>query len=123
MKLLSIIMVTSLLLLAGCSSSKYSKEQLDKLANCLADKGVKEYGAFWCPNCAKQQKMFGKSYTIIKERSVYVECDPRGEKEQSELCIEKKVEKYPTWEFADGTVIVGVQEFETLAQKSGCSFQ
>ena len=121
MKLFPVIFIVSLLLLAGCSGSKYSKEQLDKLANCLAEKNVKEYGAFWCPNCAKQRKLWGSSYDIIHDKGVYTECDPRGDNEHSQICIDKKVEKYPTWEFADGTVIVGVQDLEVLAQKAGCS--
>lgn len=111
-----------LILLTACSSSKYPKEKTDALANCLAEKGVREYGAFWCPNCANQKKLFGSSYSIIMERNVYIECDPRGEKEQSALCIEKNIKKYPTWEFPNGDVVIGVLELETLAQKTECAF-
>ena len=32
----------------------------DNFAKCLTDKGVVYYGAFWCPNCAQQEKNFGK---------------------------------------------------------------
>ena len=120
MKLLLIIFILILLIIAGCSSTKYTKESLDKLANCLADKNVKEYGTFWCPNCAKQQKMFGLSYNIIVERGVYVECDARGKNPQSELCLNKNVQKYPDWEFADGSRYIGVQDLEFLAEKAGC---
>jgi len=119
-KIFLIILSISLLIIAGCSSVKYTKESLDELANCLADKNVKEYGAFWCPNCAKQQKMFGSSYDIIKERNVYVECDARGDNPQPELCLEKNVQKYPDWEFSNGERLVGVQNLEILAQKAGC---
>jgi len=113
-----IVLLTGLLLIAGCSSD-YTREQLDSLASCLKEKGIKEYGAFWCPNCAKQQKMFGSSYDIIKE-GVYVECDPRGDNSQAELCIEKEIGKYPTWDFPNGERLIGVQQFEILAEKSGC---
>lgn len=127
------ILILSTLVLAGCSSSAYPKEQTDALANCLADKGVKEYGAFWCPNCAKQEKLFGKSMSIVKQRQVYIECDPRcdtddlpiackGIRGQPDLCIEKKVEGYPTWEFSDGSLLVGVQGLPSLAEKAGCTF-
>ena len=119
-KLIFILLITILFLVAGCYSTKYTKESLDALANCLADKNVKEYGAFWCSNCAKQQKMFGSSYDIIKSRNVYVECDARGENPQSDLCLEKNVTKYPDWEFSDGSRVVGVQELEALADKAGC---
>ena len=114
--------LVAFLFIAACSSSQYPQERVDALANCLANKGVKEYGAFWCPNCAEQKKMFGKSYEIIMSRDVYIECDPRGEKEQAELCLEKNIEKYPTWEFPSGEVVVGVTSFEELAQKAGCSW-
>src|SRR3989344_5602345 len=65
MKVLLGILLIVILVISGCSGSDYTKEQLDGLASCLKEKGVKEYGAFWCPNCAKQQKMFGSSYDII----------------------------------------------------------
>ena len=123
-----------IIFLMGCSSQ--SDPAIDALATCLADQGVKEYGAFWCPNCAKQQKMFGNSYDILKERGVYVECDPRcdvSEEElpiacrgmvgQTDLCLEKGVNKYPDWEFADGSRLLGVQELSELAEKSGCSYR
>ena len=93
---------------------------MDALANCLADKGIKEYGAFWCPNCAKQEKMFEDSYDIIMDMGVYVECDARGDNEQSALCIEKGIKGYPTWEFQDGTSLQGVMELHTIAEKAGC---
>jgi len=114
--LIVLLFVISVIIAACSSSSGYTRESIDALAKCMTEKGVVEYGAFWCQNCAKQKKMFGSSYKYIK----YIECDPRGENEQAELCIEKKVEKYPDWEFADKSRLVGVQEFEALATKSGC---
>ena len=120
MKILFIVSLIVLLIIAGCNQSDYTREQLDGLATCLKETGVKEYGAFWCPNCAVQQRMFGRSYDIIKN-GVYVECDPRGDDSQAELCLEKKIEKYPTWEFSNGEVLIGVQEFNVLAEKSGCT--
>jgi hypothetical protein len=122
-KIIGAMFLSVFLFIAACSSSsQYPQERVDALANCLADNGVKEYGAFWCPNCEEQKKMFGKSYEILMDRDVYIECDPRGEKEQAEFCLEKKVEKYPTWEFPSGEVVIGVTSFEDLAQKSGCSW-
>ncbi len=123
------------IMLGGCTSSKYNKEIIDNLANCLVEKNAKEYGAFWCPNCAKQEKMFGSSFKIIKEGS-YIECDPRcsvsdikdlplacrGVLGETDLCLQKNVEKYPTWEFSSGKVLIGVQEFSVLAREAGCEF-
>ena len=106
----------TVLILASCGTpvptGKYSA-----LAQCLIEKGVKVYGAFWCPNCAKQKELFGDARDLIP----YVECDPRGENEQSALCLEKKIEKYPTWIFQDGSEEVGVTEPEEIAARAGCS--
>lgn len=121
-----------LLIISGCTTVN---PNLDSLANCLAEKGVKEYGTFWCPNCAKQEKMFGSSFKIIKEKA-YIECDPRCDVDNSndlplacrsiigqpELCLEKKIDKYPTWDFPNGNRLVGVQEFSVLAKEAGCEF-
>ena len=118
MKVLAILILT--IFLVGCSSG-VPKDKADALAKCLAEKGVKEYGAFWCPNCANQKKLFGESYSILAS-TVYVECDPRGENEQSELCLSKKIEKYPTWEFPNGEIVVGITQLPDLASKAGCTF-
>ena len=121
------------LFIAGCTSSQYSKKALEDLSTCLASKEVVEYGAFWCPNCAKQEKMFGKAFSIIKEK-IYVECDPRCDVPDienlpvacrdklgnPELCIEKKIAGYPTWDFPNGKRFVGVQDLKSLADEAGC---
>jgi len=133
-KLMFIVLIVGVIFVAGCGTK--SDPKLDALANCLADKSVKEYGAFWCPNCAKQEKMFGSAYSIIKDREVYIECDPRcdvpqdklpiacrGMLGQTKLCLDKNVNKYPDWEFADGSRLVGVQDLAVLAEKAGCTFQ
>ena len=60
--------------------------------------------------------MFGSSFRYV----TYVECDPRGDNEQSALCISKQIDKYDTWEFADGSRFVSEPTFAILAEKSGC---
>ncbi len=77
------------------------------------------YGTFWCPHCAKTKKLFGSSFNYVN----YVECDPRGDNEQSILCISKNIDKYDTWEFADKTRIISEPTFEQLSQKTGCIIQ
>ncbi len=133
-ELIFILLIIGILFIYGCGAK--SDPKIDALANCLADKGVKEYGAFWCPNCAKQEDMFGKAYSILKERQVYVECDPRcsvsedklpvacrGVIGQTDLCLEKEVNKYPDWEFPDGSRLVGVQQLDVIAEKAGCEYE
>ena len=91
--------------------------QYDALANCLKDKGVKFYGAFWCPHCQAQKKMFGSSAKLLP----YVECSTLDGKAQTQACIDKNVSSYPTWEFADGSRLTGEVPLEQLAEKTSCA--
>jgi thiol-disulfide isomerase/thioredoxin len=116
-----IIVVVLALIIGGfflfsSGESKYSQEELDKFAKCLTEKGTVMYGAFWCPHCARTKKNFGSSFHFIE----YVECDPRGDNEQSVLCIEKEIEEYDTWEFSDGSRVIGEPSFEKLSEMTGC---
>ncbi len=90
---------------------------LDGFAACLADRGAVFYGAFWCPHCQAQKKMFGNS----AQRLPYVECSTPDAQDQLQSCIDKQITNYPTWEFKDGTREVGEVPLETLAAKTGCT--
>ncbi|MFC1731829.1 hypothetical protein ACFL6I_16040 [candidate division KSB1 bacterium] len=90
--------------------------QYDEFAQCTADKGATFFGAFWCPNCENQKKLFGKSEKLLK----YVECSTANGQNQLPVCSETGIEAYPTWEFADGSRLTGTLSFETLAEKTGC---
>lgn len=67
----------------------------DTFAQCLTDKGAIMYGAAWCSHCQAQKKAFGSSFKLIK----YVECP-----DNTQLCIDKGIQGYPTW-LLDGKVI------------------
>jgi hypothetical protein len=110
-----IILLIVLLFLAGCGQ-QYSRESVDEFAKCLTENGVVMYGTFWCPHCANVKKDFGESFRHIN----YIECDPRGDDEQAELCIEKDIQEYATFEFSDGSRLVGEPNFEELGGKTGC---
>jgi len=90
--------------------------ELDQFALCLGDKGAVFYGAFWCPHCQNQKKMFGRSQKLLP----YVECSTADGRGQLPNCSEKKIEGYPTWEFADGERLSGEIPLQTLAEKTGC---
>lgn len=92
------------------SSAKY-----DEFSMCLADKGAKFYGAFWCPHCQAQKKMFENS-----DKLPYIECSTPDGKDQTNACKEAGVESYPTWIFGDGERMTGEIALETLAEKTGC---
>ena len=93
----------------------------DEFAQCLEAKGAKFYGAFWCPHCQSQKKLFGSSAKLLP----YVECSTADSRGQTQACIDKGITTYPTWELADGTRLptensAGVT-LETLAEKTGCA--
>jgi|SRR3989338_1794149 len=102
-------------------SKKYSKpSKYDSFAICLKDKGVKFYGAWWCPHCKSQKELFGKSAKLLP----YIECSTADGGSQIQLCKDAKIEGYPTWELSDGTRLPvedtnGVS-LKTLSEKSGC---
>jgi hypothetical protein len=86
-------------------------------AQCVKDSGAIFYGAFWCPHCDNQKKMFGPADELIP----YVECSSPDKKFQLPVCREAKVESYPTWQFTDGSRMTGELSFETLSEKTGCA--
>ncbi len=85
-------------------------------AQCLKDSGTVYYGAFWCPHCKAQSALFGDAKVFLP----YVECSTPNGRAQTDICIAKKIEGYPTWEFPDGSRVSGEQTFAQLAEKSGC---
>lgn len=91
---------------------------LDPFAQCLTQKGVKMYGASWCPHCKKQKDLFGRAFRNVS----YIECAmPGNPQAQTLACRDAKIEGYPTWVFADGSRVSGEQELTDLAQKAGCA--
>jgi uncharacterized membrane protein/glutaredoxin len=74
------------------------------LAVHLSARGVKMYGASWCPHCIEQKEMFGAS----ARRLPYVECStgPQGSP-QASTCLAAAIKRYPTW-------IINGQRFEDV---------
>lgn len=115
MKKTLILSIASLVLLAACGGEPQDG-QYAEIAQCLTDKNVKMYGAFWCPHCESQKKIFGDDFRYI----TYVECDPRGENADREACQEAGVERYPTWVFPGQEPVIGEQDPLELAKKANC---
>lgn len=118
------VLVFAFFLFSGCTtgapSGGESEETALKIAQCLKQKGVQMYGAYWCPHCAEQKRMFGKKAT---EEIPYNECDPKGENSVTNTCLELKIEKYPTWIFPNGSRIGGVVPLSDLAKRAGCEVE
>ena len=92
-------------------TSESTKESI-ALAKYLKDIGVVKYSAYWCPNCLDQSELFGKE--AYKELNV-VECARDGKNSQTQLCIDKKIEGFPSWEI-NGKIIIGVQTLMDLSE-------
>jgi hypothetical protein len=88
----------------------------DAFAQCLKDKGAVFYGAFWCPHCQAQKKLFGSSVKFLP----YIECSTLDGDSQTKECTDKNITGYPTWEFADGTRLNGEIPLQQLSDKSSC---
>ena len=89
----------------------------DQFAECLAKSGATFYGAFWCPHCQEQKAMFGKSV----DKLPYVECSTPDGSAQTQVCINKNIQGYPTWYFANGSSTESVLTFDQLSQATGCA--
>ena len=132
----TIYIIIGLLVLAGvvfliAAPGKAGK--LDSFATCIKNSGTTFYGAFWCPHCQAQKARFGSSAHLLP----YVECSNPDGQTQTQVCINKNVTTYPTWEFpvtsttTDPTTgevvstttiqrVVGEQELTDLARETGC---
>ena len=92
-------------------TSESTKESIE-FAKYLSENGVVKYSAYWCPNCLNQSELFGKQ--AYKELNV-VECARDGKNSQTQLCIDKNIQGFPSWEI-NGEIILGVQTLEELSK-------
>lgn len=117
-----LLIVAIILLIAAFYGFDYYRSQnsqpgeLDAFAQCLRDKGVRFYGATWCPHCQNQKALFGKSFKLLDS----VECALPSGQGINAICKKENIESLPTWIFADGSREVGEQTLEDLAEKTGC---
>ncbi|MBI2475203.1 hypothetical protein HYV69_02125 [Candidatus Uhrbacteria bacterium] len=88
----------------------------DSFAQCLTEQNVKMYGAWWCPHCQNQKKLFEGAFGKVS----YIECSLPGSKAMNQECKDAGIEGYPTWEFADGSRLTGERSLDELAEKSQC---
>lgn len=104
-------------LLKYVSNEESGPNVLDSFAQCLKDKGATFYGAFWCPHCQAQKKMFGSAAKLLP----YHECSTPDANGQLKECTDIGIETYPTWIFANGEKMTGEIPLATLAEKTGCT--
>ena len=114
-----LIVATVVVAMTRGSGGTIPPGKYDTFATCLKDKGAVFYGAFWCSHCQSQKKAFGTSAKLLP----YVECSTPDAAGQTQICKDKNIASYPTWEFADGTRLNGEIPLVQLAEKTSCRFE
>lgn len=93
--------------------------RLKALATHLEESDARFYGAFWCPSCQEQKRMFGRS----ADRLPYVECTPNGRAGGMAFeCVANDITGYPTW-IIDGRRYQELLTPDQLAARSGFTFE
>ncbi len=98
------------------TSVEYSEEDLEKLSefsSCLAQNGLKIYGANWCGWTKKLAVETLGGFDVAGD--AYIECT-----EEKELCDSEGVEGYPTVKL-DGEVYSGDRTLEGLGEVTDCA--
>ena len=123
-----ILIVLAVIVVLAFGYSSYQKTQpgeLDTFAQCLGQKNIKFYGAFWCPHCQAQKALFGNS----KSKLPYIECSTSDQKGQTQICIDKGIQSYPTWSSMQASTTAsttdevfspGEKTLQELSNISGC---
>jgi len=83
-------------------------------AKALTTAGVKFYGAAWCPACTEQKRLFEDGAQFLP----FIEVT-NADRTLNEIGEANDIEVFPTWVFADGTRLTGVQTLSDLSQRSG----
>ncbi|MBI4176411.1 MAG: hypothetical protein HY518_04345, partial [Candidatus Aenigmarchaeota archaeon] len=111
-KLCMAVLLGLIVAVSGCASAP--QKDYTQFASCVKSAGVVEYGAYWCPNCARVKLTLGDAWSNL----AYAECDPKcvkdasgnlpdfcsGFESQTSQCLAIGVDKYPSW-VKDGSVL------------------
>ena len=100
--------------IAPIITTKSSLEQIN-FAKFLSQSKVVMYSAYWCPHCHDQKQLFGKE---ASEQLTIIECAKDGKNNQYELCKEKDIEGFPSWEI-NNKIYSGTKELKEIAILSG----
>ena len=117
------IAVYAMLILAAFGLAYYlgnrTQHRHDAFGRCLTNRGVKMYGAYWCPHCVEQKEKFGASFEYVP----YEECGIKGDLHGvSQVCKDAGIKHYPTWQFPPtGERVERVFTLEELSDRTGCA--
>ncbi|QDV88297.1 Putative peptidyl-prolyl cis-trans isomerase [Stieleria magnilauensis] len=96
------------------SSDQLAPYNLVQFAKDLKAAGVVLYGAAWCPTCTQQAELFEDGAKELP----FVEVT-RPDRSISPLAIEKNITVFPTWEFPDGSRVIGIRSLDEISSRSG----
>ena len=88
----AVIIAVIVIVMSFVAGSANTSTKYNTFAQCLKQKGLEFYGAFWCPHCQAQKAAFGASVEYLP----YNEC---SNADKSAMCNALNVESYPTWVF------------------------
>ena len=117
---LGTLLIATAFIFSACSINEPTEPQepgkYAEVAKCLTEKGVKLYGAYWCPHCHEQKEDFGSDVQFIS----YVECDDSGPNGNHKACLEAGITSYPTWVFPGQGNLIGRYPIFVLAKLANC---
>jgi hypothetical protein len=114
---LSWIVIAIVLVIAYAGFWYHNNYRYDAFAKCLTAAQAKMYGLYWCPHCAEQKAMFGRSFRYVN----YIECAIKGTHDLAPACKAAGVKLFPAWQFGNNPPVEGVFPMQELSDKSGCS--
>lgn len=85
------------------------EDEAMKLATCMSQKGAEFYTNDFCADCEKQEKLFGKSFSLIRQ----IDCG-----REKENC--PNIREIPAW-YIDKNIYYGLKTIDELKDISNCN--
>lgn len=104
------------ILIYNSPKAKERRAARASFASCIKDSGAIFYGAFWCPHCQNQKKLFKESAKLLP----YFECSTPDGQSMLSVCQEAGIKGYPTWMYSNGTTSSGEQTFSEISAATSC---
>lgn len=111
MKYLFVVIAVVGILVYWLARAPKESKNYDLFAQCLAEKKLTMYGAYWCSHCQNEKKAFGDSFKYVP----YVECT-----QETKKCLDAGITGYPTWIDSAGQKYSGEQGLSGLSKIGGC---
>lgn len=100
--------------IAGRTAEGESAPDLVAFAELLDQAGARFYGGDWCEFCRQQKELFSDG----RDNLPYIEVT-NPDRSFNSVGIAEGIQSLPTWDFASGQRVTGVQSLETLAALAG----